>query len=256
MRCWKVNNYFIILIIFIFGIILGSFFNVCIYRIPRGKSIIYPSSHCPKCGTPLKFYDNIPVISYLFLGGRCRYCGARISPIYPLVEILTGILYVVSYLYFRASGIQFLSAVFFVSFLIIITFIDLEHMIIPDVIVYPGIFAGFLFSFLKGKIFLYDGLLGALIGGLAIFLIVFLSRGGMGEGDIKLSAMIGSFLGVKYVIMSLIISFIVGGIVGAFLLLLKIKGRKDPIPFGPFLSIGAIISLFWGSMIANMWGWY
>jgi len=235
---------------------LGSFFNVCIYRIPRGESIIYPPSHCPKCGTFLKLYDNIPVVSYILLRGRCRYCGARISPIYPLVETLTGILYVFSYIYYGKDLISFFSALTFVSFLVIITFIDLSHMIIPDVLVFPGIALGLSFSFLKGKPLFFDGLLGGLIGGFTIFIIIFLSRGGMGEGDIKLSAMIGSFLGVKYIIMTLILSFIIGGIIGVILLILKIKGRKDPIPFGPFLALGGIISLFWGDILANMWGWY
>jgi len=235
---------------------LGSFFNVCIYRIPRRESIIFPPSHCPKCGTPLKFYDNIPVVSYLLLGGRCRYCKEKISPIYPITELTTGILYVGLYIHYGTNLFLFFTFLIFVSFLIIITFIDLEHMIIPDILVFPGIFIGLLLSLIRGDTIFLDSLLGLLIGGGVIFLIVFLSRGGMGEGDIKLSAMIGSFLGVKFTIITLLSSFILGGIVGILLLFLKIKSRKDPIPFGPFLALGAILSLFWGQTIANIWGWY
>ncbi len=235
---------------------MGSFFNVCIHRIPKGESIIYPPSHCPNCNMPLKFYDNIPIMSYIFLKGKCRYCGTRISPTYPIVEFLTGFLYFLSYMYFGKNLWIFISSTVFISFLIIITFIDLRHMIIPDIVVYPAITIGLLISLFKGYEFLFDSVLGGIIGGFTIFLIIFLSRGGMGIGDIKLATMIGIFLGVNYIIMALILSFIIGGFIGIFLLLLKIKKRKDPIPFGPFLSIGAILSLFWGNIIGKIWGWY
>ncbi len=235
---------------------MGSFFNVCIYRIPRKESIVFPPSHCPKCGTSLKFYDNIPIASYILLRGRCRYCKEKISPLYPLVELLTGVLYVGVFIYYGSDLLSFFTFLVFISFLIVISFIDLEHMIIPNILVLPGIFVGLLFSFMRGEYFFLDSLCGLLTGGVIIFLIVFLSKGGMGEGDIKLSAMIGSFLGVKLTVIALLLSFIVGGIVGIVLLTLKIKGRKDPIPFGPFLTLGAVLSLMWGQVIAKMWGWY
>jgi len=236
---------------------LGSFFNVCIYRIPRGKSILYPPSHCPKCGTPLKVYDNIPVLSYIFLKGKCRYCKSKISFFYPLVELLTGFLYLLTYIVFSYKDLLDLFFIYiFVSLLIIITFIDLEHMIIPDILVIPGIIIFFFYSFLGINSLFLDKLLGGFIGGLIIFLIVFLSRGGMGIGDIKLSIMLGLFLGIKYLFVALILSFIIGGIVGIILLVFKIKDRKDPIPFGPFLSIGGLIALFWGDVILKIWGWY
>ncbi len=236
---------------------MGSFFNVCIHRIPRGESILYPPSHCPKCGTSLKFYDNIPILSYIFLKGRCRYCKAKISPIYPIVELLTGVLYLLTYIIFSYKGLlDLFFAYIFISLLIVITFIDLEHMIIPDVLVIPGIIIFLFYPFLSSNSLFLNKLLGGFIGGFIIFLIVFLSRGGMGIGDIKFSIMIGLFLGIKYIFVALILSFIIGGIVGIGLLVFKIKGRKDPIPFGPFLSIGGIISLFWGDIILRIWGWY
>lgn len=151
---------------------------------------------------------------------------------------------------------EFVYFLFFVSLLIIITFIDLEHMIIPDIMVFPGLFLGIFFAYFKGMDFFLSSLLGTGIGGLIILLIVLFSKGGMGIGDIKFSAMIGAFLGIKYLIMVLILSSIIGGVVAIFLLILGLKSRKDPIPFGPFLSLGAIIVLFLGESIGKIWGWF
>ncbi len=195
-------------------------------------------------------------MSYLLLRGRCRYCKEKISPIYPIAELTTGILYAGLFMHYGSNLFLFFTFLIFVSFLIIVAFIDLEHMIIPDILVIPGIFISLFLSLIRGNTVFLDSLLGLLVGGGIILLIVFLSKGGMGEGDIKLSAMIGSFLGIKFAIVALLSSFILGGIVGILLLVLKIKGRKDSIPFGPFLALGAILALFWGQTIANIWRWY
>jgi leader peptidase (prepilin peptidase)/N-methyltransferase len=254
------------LLFFITGLAFGSFFNVVIYRLPRKKSLLSPPSHCPNCNTLIKWYDNIPLISFLFLKGHCRSCGSQISWRYPLVELLTGFIFLFSYLTCSASPKLF-SFLFFLSILLLISFIDFDTMLIPNRIILPALGVTFIlwlisvftpFSFLpllKGTAL--SSLLGALISGTLISLVVFLSpfifgREGMGFGDIKLSIFIGFYLGY-YVIVSLFISFLLGGFVGIILLSLKRKGRFDEIPFGPFLSLAAFLSLFFAQPIAR---WY
>lgn len=242
--------------ILLLGLIIGSFSNVCIYRIPRNESLIRPGSHCPKCNQPIKFYDNIPLVSFIILKGKCRYCKEKISWQYPLVEFLTGIIYL---LLFLRYGLQLVTFVymFFCSALIIITFIDLKENIIPDVLSLPFILLGFLMSFFLKNLSPINSLLGILAGGGVLLLVAILGgflfkKEAMGGGDIKLAAMVGAFLGWQLTLLSLFLSFFTGAIIG-IVILIKNKGESDPIPFGPFIALGTIIALFFGNSIIN---WY
>ncbi|MBI4651035.1 prepilin peptidase [Candidatus Desantisbacteria bacterium] len=244
-------------LIFIFGMVIGSFLNVCIYRLPKDESIIMPVSHCPKCNNHIKPYDNIPVISYFILHGKCRACGTKISPQYPLVEILTGVLFLSLY-YYNSLSLDFVLNSILISGLIISAFIDIDYKIIPDSITLPLIIFFITISFGRYLIsnnlnFVIDSFLGMLLGGGFLFLIAIIWRGGMGGGDIKLAALIGSAIGWKMVILVLFLSFIIGAVSGIILILSGKKTRKDVIPFGPFLCLGAFISIFWGKIIIY---WY
>jgi len=243
------------LIVFIFGLAIGSFLNVCIYRIPRKESIISPGSHCPHCRHPLGLWDLIPLISIIILRGKCRYCGKEISPRYFFVELTTAVLFLALYVRFMVyerSPVLFFSYLLLSSALIAITFIDLEHKIIPDRITYPGIAAGLLFSIFIGNFWV--SLLGLFIGAGVLYFIIIVSHGGMGGGDVKLAGMLGSFLGWRLLLLTLFLSFLSGGIVAIILLLLKLKGRKDYIPFGPYLAIAGIVAIFWGQQILSWYG--
>lgn len=243
-----------ILPIFIFtvGAAIGSFSNVCIYRLPKKLSIIFPSSQCPNCGKNISLFDNIPIISFLILRGRCRYCQSSISWRYPIVELITGLIFLSLYLNFLISP-QFFIYVLLCTSLIIIAFIDLEHKIIPDVITLPGIIIGLTLSLTIPHITLVNSIKGLLIGGGIFYAIAIFSRGGMGGGDIKLIAMVGSFLGWKNVLLTIFLGSLFGSIVGIVLIILKKKNRKDMVPFGPFLSLGAIISIFFGRDLIDLW---
>jgi len=250
---------------FIFGLITGSFLNVCIYRLPREISIVSPPSACPGCKNPIKPWDNIPIISYLFLRGKCRNCGERISIRYPLVELLNGLLYLLI-VYFFGFGWHLIPLFAFVSAMVVITFIDLEFQIIPDVITLPGILIGVISSvfFLSDPLFnlhasdmltgLINSLIGILLGGGLFFLIAVVSKGGMGGGDIKMMAMVGAFMGWKAVLLVTFIGSLTGSLVGVMLMLFKGKDRKTKVPFGPFLALGSLISLFVGGKIIT-WYW-
>lgn len=243
--------------IFILGLIVGSFSNVCIYRIPRNKSIIYPASHCPKCRSKIKTVDNIPLLSFFLLKGRCRNCKSKISIQYPVVELLTGLIYLIIYLVYGLS-IQSLIYIILSSALIIIAFIDLNEQIVPDVISLPGIVIGFIISFFVSYISYMNSALGVLVGGGIILIIglagsVIFKKEAMGGGDVKLAAMIGAFLGWRYIIISLFLGFFLGALAGIFLILSKIKSREDAIPFGPFIVLGSFITLLWGEKIIS---WY
>lgn len=247
---------FIYILAFVLGSIVGSFLNVCIHRIPEGKSIIFPSSSCPNCNNPIAFYDNIPIFSYLVLFGKCRSCKTHISLRYPFVEFLTGLSAVILLKTFGFSA--GLPAYFiFTASLIVITFIDLKYQIIPDIISLPGIGAGLLAScFLP--VGLLNSIIGVLIGGGTLALIAFgyhfvTGREGMGGGDIKLLAMIGAFLGWKAVIITLFIASFIGAVTGFVLMLAQGKDSKYAIPFGPFLAAGALIELFFGEYLMK---WY
>jgi leader peptidase (prepilin peptidase)/N-methyltransferase len=239
------------------GMCVGSFLNVCIYRLPEGASIVRPPSACPKCGASIRWYDNIPVISYLLLRGRCRGCRAPISIRYPLVELVTGLFAVATWLQFGphpATLIYFL----FIAALLVITFIDIDHRIIPDIISLPGIPLGFAASFLLPNLDWRSSLIGIVAGGGILFSIAWgyhLIRGkeGMGGGDIKLLAMIGAFLGWKGVFFTIMASSFIGTAVGIVMMVRAGKGMKMALPFGPFLAIGAILYLYFGPQIIR---WY
>ncbi|MDP2166936.1 MAG: prepilin peptidase [Thermodesulfovibrionales bacterium] len=250
----------IYLIAALLGLIVGSFLNVCIHRVPREQSIIWPASRCPSCRMPIGPLDNIPVISYIFLKGRCRRCGARISLRYPLVESLNALLYAgVVYRFGLGWHAPFYLA--FVSSLIVIAFIDLDFQIIPDGITLPGIPIGLVAGsfllpdpfFRAGALGLKASLIGAAAGFCLFYLVAVLSRGGMGGGDIKLMAMIGGLTGWKSVLLTTFAGSLMGSLIGIFLMAFKGKGRKTKIPFGPFLAMGAVITLFWGQEILWMY---
>jgi leader peptidase (prepilin peptidase)/N-methyltransferase len=241
----------------ILGLCVGSFLNVVIARLPAGRSIAYPGSACPRCGKSIAWYDNLPVLSYALLRGRCRNCWKSISWRYPAVEIACGILFVLAYRRFE-PGTALASALIFLAGLVAITAIDLDHQIIPDVLSLPGIALGILFSLAPDGIGWAPALLGILLGG-GVFLVIIVAstlvigQAGMGVGDVKLGAMLGAFLGWKLALLSILLSVLLGGPLAATLLATGRKGRKDPIPFGPFLALGGLISLFWGEAIL---AWY
>ncbi len=258
---------FIYLSVFAYGLIMGSFLNVCIYRIPKELSVVRPSSLCPSCGKSVKFYDNIPVLSYIILGGKCRSCGTRISARYPLVELLNAILYVIALNRFGISSLPVLLVFcILLSALVVITFIDLDHQIIPDVISIPGIPIGILAgTFLLPDPFMRDealgfvnSLLGFLAGGLGFYSIAVLGKlifrkDAMGGGDIKLMAMIGAFLGWKGAVFTTFMGSLFGSVIGIGLIIIKGREWGARIPFGPYLALGAVASLFWGQEILT---WY
>ncbi len=242
---------------FLLGAVIGSFLNVCIYRIPAGESIVSPGSRCPHCGTPILWYQNIPIFSWLVLGGKCASCKGSISIRYPMVEALTGGLFA---LVFYRFGIQWATPIYwlFCAALVAITFIDLDHQIIPDVISLPGIPIGFLCSFALPWISWTDSLFGILLGGGSLFAVaagyeLLTKKEGMGGGDIKLLGMMGAFLGWQAVLPVIFLSSLIGSLVGVPLMLIKKADGKLAIPFGPFLALGALIYLFWGPELIR---WY
>jgi len=268
------SSFLIVISAFVFGSIVGSFLNVCIYRLPREESIAFPPSHCTSCGTQIKFYNNIPILSYIILIGRCRTCGERISPIYPIVEILSGL---ISALLVWRFGLT-IQAIFYTIFLfalIVVTFIDLEHKIIPNFITLPGIIFGLIYGALRtdwgsaqmalsslhldlwsvfrtlDEVPVFDSLSGIVLGGGMLFIVgllyeVIRKREGMGLGDVKLLAMIGAFLGWRSVLFVALVSSFIGTIVGISIVLYKKGDLKYAIPFGPFLSLAAAIYCFTG----------
>ncbi len=238
---------------FIFGAVVGSFLNVCIFRMPKHESVVFPPSHCLNCEYKIRWYDNIPIVSYLLLGGKCRSCKTRISPQYPLVELLNGLLTLFLLLKFGPSA-TFLVLFIFCAALVVITFIDLEHQIIPDVISLPGIGAGFLSSFFLPWLGWLNSLIGILVGGGSLLLIAygyqfFTKKEGMGGGDIKLLAMMGAFLGWKAVPFIIFASSLVGSVIGITLMVVQKKDAKLAIPFGPFLAFGAVLYIFYGKTL-------
>jgi leader peptidase (prepilin peptidase)/N-methyltransferase len=246
----------IIVLISWIGLALGSFLNVCIYRIPHKKSILHPGSSCPKCGTKIRFYDNIPVLSYIILRGRCRACHATISLQYPLVELFTAALLVIAYLRFGLTW-DFAARGILILVMILTFFIDLKHRIIPDVLTLPGVILGFLLSFLVDSPSVLNSALGAIVGGAIFYLAAVLGeilfkKESMGGGDIKLAMLLGAFLGWKNVILVFFLSAFFGTLIGGAALFFS-KQVKDTrtIPFGPFLALGAIIAVFLGDSIIS-----
>jgi leader peptidase (prepilin peptidase)/N-methyltransferase len=264
--------------VFVLGLLIGSFLNVCIVRIPAGKSIVLPASACPKCGAPIRPYDNIPVLSYLFLSGKCRGCRTKISPMYPTVEILNGALYLVCYLAFGMT-LETLKWAIFASILLILVFTDLRERILPDVINFTGFAIALVLSlflppadgaaqWLATRYFdfpppmpvisLADAIFGAAFGSGVLWAISegyfrLRKREGMGLGDVKMMLMAGAFLGLKRTVLTILLGSILGSIIGVAFIAIRRKGSDYELPFGTFLGAGALIVVFFGTPFVN---WY
>ncbi|MCL6449084.1 MAG: prepilin peptidase [Armatimonadetes bacterium] len=231
---------------------IGSFLNVCIYRLPRQESIVYPPSHCPRCDTKLAARDLVPLFSYLWLKGRCRSCGAAIHWRYPLVELLTGAVFVALYGFFGLN-VLLLKYLFLACLLIVITFIDLEHYLIPDRLNLALLAGGILSNAVARELPVASVFWGALIPAAALAILALASRGGMGGGDVKLAGAAGVFLGWPGSGVALFLACLLAGAAGALLLISGRKKRKDPMPFAPFFSAGVFLGIFWGEPLLK---WY
>ena len=244
------------ILIFIFFIFIGSFLNVCIYRIPREESIVFPGSHCPTCGNTLGPYELIPVLSWVFLRGRCSTCRVSISPRYPLVELLTGLLATLVYQRFGLS-VSFLFFIYLTLLLVVMTFIDLDHQIIPDGLTLLVAAGGLCYLayglIIDNGISIGEAALGIVIGGGFFLVVAIISKGGMGGGDIKLMATLGIWFGWRWILMVMFLSVLIGGVAAIILLLMSLKGRKETIPFGPFIAVGAYVTALYGN---SLWFWY
>lgn len=263
---------------FLFGLIIGSFLNVCILRIPSGKSIVMPASACPKCGDPIRPYDNIPVLSYLILRGKCRKCKTPISPMYPLVEFLTGLLFLACYAVFGLT-IEALKWAIFSAVMIVLVFTDLRERLLPDVVNYTGLALGLALSFftkptdgsalwLANHIFEFpppapvlsfaDALIGTALGSGLLWLVseaYFRLRGreGMGLGDVKMMLMAGAFLGVKRTLLTILVGSVLGSVLGLAVILARRRDADYELPFGTFLGMAALLVVFFGTPVVN---WY
>jgi leader peptidase (prepilin peptidase) / N-methyltransferase len=256
-------------VVLAYGLCIGSFLNVCIYRIPKRKSIVFPASHCPRCKARIPWYYNIPVLSYIALRGKCASCKGKISLCYPIVELVTGLMAVAVARHFRGAEHFVLLSVSYFAFicgLIIITGIDLRYFIIPDVISLSGIILGVAFSFflpemqgeashLRGLIYSLGSslisagiLLAIALGGTLIF-----RKEAMGMGDVKLVAMFGAFLGFKLTLLAIFLSSVVGSIAGVSLIAAGRAKMQSRIPFGPYLAGGAVIALFYGERLIQLY---
>jgi leader peptidase (prepilin peptidase) / N-methyltransferase len=240
------------IILLIYGCVFGSFFNVVGLRVPLKKSIVKPRSACPTCGHQLTRLELIPVVSYIMQGGKCRGCQSRISPIYPIFELLTGILFMTAPLVIGWSG-ELVVALTLISMFMIIIVSDIHYMLIPDKILIW--FAGI---FLLERIIWplnpwWDSLLGAVTGFTLLLIIALVSKGGMGGGDVKLYALLGLVLGIKLVLLSFFLATLFGAVIGGLALLFKIVKRRQPIPFGPFIAAGTLTAYYWGSELINMY---
>jgi leader peptidase (prepilin peptidase)/N-methyltransferase len=241
------------IIIILVGLAWGSFLNVVIYRLPRGQSLVRPPSSCPQCRAHIKPYDNVPVISYLLLGGRCRACGARIPLTYPLVELLTSLCFFLLYVHFSLS-VHFLASCLFASALLAIGFIDFFHQIIPDEITMPGLVLALGYSFVRPDLGLRQALIGAAAGaGFLLFVYgsyrLLRKKEGLGMGDVTMMLMIGAYLGLAGTFFTLILASFAGALVGIFLLAFRQKDLQHALPFGTFLAPAAFFSLIWGERI-------
>jgi leader peptidase (prepilin peptidase)/N-methyltransferase len=245
-----------LLTVALFGLCIGSFLNVCAYRLPLGQSIVHPRSRCTSCGRQLTWFDNLPVLSWVVLGGRCRTCKQPVSWMYPAVEVVTGLVFLITYLTYGLTLLGLVRVVFACA-LIVLFITDLQHKILPNVITYSGIIVGFVCSF-----FLPPGwvssLIGLIMGGgflLAIAEAYLRIRGqeGLGMGDVKLLAMIGAFLGWKLVLLTLVFASFTGSLAGGLLIAGGRGTMKYELPFGTFLAVGAVLAATWGDPIAD---WY
>ena len=243
-------------IVAVLGLLIGSFLNAVIHRVPRQQSLVSPGSRCPSCGYALRWYDNIPVVSYLILGGRCRKCRKTISIRYPIVELITAAVFVAHYFVFGWTPLLAVRLAFAAS-LVALFAIDLEHHLLPDVITLPGIVAGLVASlFLPPGI--VESLIGILIGGGVLWVIGeayfrYSGEEGMGGGDVKMLAMIGAFLGWKLVLVTLVLSSVAGSVLGLVIIAVKRGGMKYALPFGTFLALGALAASLIGAQIVT---WY
>jgi leader peptidase (prepilin peptidase)/N-methyltransferase len=236
----------------LFGLVIGSFLNVVVARLPEHRSLWAPRSSCPGCGAPLAWHDNIPLLSFALLGGRCRACAIPISWRYPIIEATTGVLFGAAFVRFGATP-HLVAAMILLAALVAITAIDLQHQIIPDAITLPGIVAGVLANVATRHVSVIDSVLGIVLGGGVFLVIILVSRGGMGGGDMKLAAMLGAFLGWKVALLALFFAVVAGGSLAIVLLASGLRGRKDPVPFGPFLALGGAVGLFAGEGLLT---WY
>jgi leader peptidase (prepilin peptidase)/N-methyltransferase len=269
---------FIAAFVFAFGLIIGSFLNVCISRLPHGQSVVRPPSRCPKCQAPIQPYDNIPVLSYLLLGGKCRNCKARISPVYPAVELLTALLFLACYLVF-GNSVAAAKWAAFSALLVVLVFTDWRERLLPDAVNFAGLALGLLLSFftpvgdgsalwLANRIFDFpppvpilsfaDAVIGALAGAGILWLFgegYFRLRGreGMGFGDVKMMLMAGAFLGFRRTILTILAGSLLGAFLGGGFMLLSRKGSEYELPFGSFLGIAALLVVFFGTPLLN---WY
>jgi leader peptidase (prepilin peptidase)/N-methyltransferase len=240
----------------VLGLVAGSFANVCIHRLPRGESIVSPPSHCPACGARVRWHDNIPLLGYTLLGGRCRDCRSRISPRYLVVEAVTGLVFLGLWYHAGGGALRFATEALFALGLIVGTGIDLEHRLLPDRVTLPLLVLGLAVSPLPGGLSPLEALLGGLAGGAVMYGIAVLGdalyrKETMGGGDIKLAAAIGAFLGWQVLIVALFAAFVLGAVGGVTYLALG--GRDRMVPFGPFLAAGALTALVAGQAI---WTWY
>jgi leader peptidase (prepilin peptidase) / N-methyltransferase len=265
---------------FILGLAVGSFLNVCIFRVPRGESIVFPRSHCPQCGIDIHAYDNVPLFAYLWLGGKCRSCKKPISIQYPLVELLAGLIFLGCALKWDLASPAFLNALF-LSLIVVLIFIDYNHQILPNVITIPGALIGIILSFLQEKKFYADSIsmnlatilnasnptgflpwIGALVGaviaagGLLLVAILYQlarKRQGLGMGDVKMMAMVGAFLGWPLAFLTIFIGSLAGSIIGLLLILFRGKSMQTKLAFGTFLGMGALLAVFFGPAVIS---WY
>ncbi len=249
----------IILYLALLGLVIGCFLNVCIYRIPEGQSVISPPSHCTSCGTRLKPIDLVPVFSYIFLRGRCRYCGSKVSARYPSVEVITAVSFVLLYLRFSIS-VEFFASAFLTCILICLSFIDFDHKIIPNGLALTGLVGGallFVYNMFYRVDFYGDRLwftpLIGMVGGAGFLLMVgllgqliFKSDNAMGMGDVKLLAVCGLFLGYKLTIFALFVAIVIAAFVSVILIILKKINSKETIAFGPFIAAGVFIAICYG----------
>ena len=240
----------------VLGVCVGCFLNVCIYRVPRGQSLVSPPSRCPNCERRLRWYDNIPVLSWAVLRGRCSRCQAPISVLYPIVEVTTALLWLLIAV-FTPPGWLLASRLVLVTALIVLFMIDLEHQLLPDVITLPGIVVGFAFSFLSG-LGPVDSLIGILVGGGVLYGIAagyYLLRKeeGMGMGDVKMLAMVGAFLGWRAVLLTLVLSSFAGAVIGVLIIAWNRGDMKYALPFGTFLALGTLIAMLAGE---DLLAWY
>ena len=238
------------------GLFLGSFMNVCIYRLPRGKSPVRPRSGCPNCGHMLAWFENVPVLSYLVLRGKCRSCGTRISPMYPIIESITGAMFLAAYLWYGPGALLAVRLLFGCA-MIVLFVIDLQHKILPNVITLPGIVAGFLLSEVAGPGW-RSSLIGIAIGAGSLFAIAEVyyrvrHEEGLGMGDVKMLGMIGAFLGWQLVLVTLVLSSIAGSIVGVVVLVARRESLKYALPFGTFLAVAAMVAAVAGDSLIS---WY